>query len=197
MEIGIGIIVVVVVVLLYAVVIYNKLIELKNRAANGFSQIEVQLKRRYDLIPNLVEVAKSYMTHERETLESVIAARDSASQLLSQFAGNLTDATAASAFAAAEGSLGSMLSGMKIAVEAYPDLKASANMLQLNEEITSTENKIGFSRQAYNDGVNEYNTYKQSFPQILFAGIFGHRVDMSFLEFAEAEKLQEAPKVSF
>lgn len=199
MDIGItGIFLVIVVLLLmYAVVIYNKLVELKNRALNGFSQIEVQLKRRYDLIPNLVEVAKGYMTHERETLESVIAARDSASQLLSQFAGNLTDSAMASAFTAAEGSLGSLLAGMKVAVEAYPDLKASANMIQLSEEITSTENKIGFSRQAYNDTVNEYNTYKQSFPQLIFAGMFGHREDLSFLEFAEGEKLQEAPSVSF
>ena len=181
----------------YIAKVYNALVDYKNQASNGFSQIDVQLKRRYDLIPNLVETAKGYLKHERETLEAVISARNEASELLGKFAGNLGDAGAAHAFATAETALGSALGNLRVTMEAYPDLKASANMSQLSEELTSTENKISFSRQAYNDTVNQYNTYRQSFPPILFAGLFGHGTDLNFLQFAEGEKLQEAPTVAF
>lgn len=188
---------VVAVIIVYIIMIYNKLVEFKNRAKNGFSQIDVQLKRRYDLIPNLVETAKGYLKHERETLEAVISARNSAASVLEKLAGNIPDVAAAGALTAAEGALTSALGNLQIAVEAYPDLKASANMMQLTEELTTTENKIAFSRQAYNDAVNEYNTYRQSFPPVAFAGLFGHGSDMVFLSFAEGEKLQQAPSVAF
>ena len=191
------ILVIVVILVVYVVKIYNTLVQYKNRGDNAFSQIDVQLKRRYDLIPNLVETVKGYMKHERETLEAVISARNEATQLLGKLAGNLTDATAAKAFAAAEGALGGAMGNLQVAVEAYPDLKASANMAQLTEELTTTENKISFARQGYNDAVNDYNTYRQSFPPLLFAGMFGHGSDLAFLQFAEGEKLQQAPSVSF
>lgn len=189
--------VVIVVLALYAVKIYNALVQYKNRGENAFAQIDVQLKRRYDLIPNLVETAKGYLKHERETLEAVISARNDAAQLLGKLAGNLTDASAAASLSAAEGALGGALGNLQVAVEAYPDLKASANMAQLSEELTSTENKISFARQGYNDAVNEYNTYRQSFPPLLFAGMFGHGKDLTLLQFAEGEKLQQAPSVAF
>ncbi|MCH9705527.1 MAG: LemA family protein [Proteobacteria bacterium] len=197
MEISYLLILIPVVIIIYTIMVYNKLVEFRNRAQNGFSQIDVQLKRRYDLIPNLVESAKGYLKHERETLEAVISARNSAAEMLSKLSGNLSDVTAASALSVAEGALGSAMGNLQIAVEAYPDLKASANMMQLNEELTTTENKIAFSRQAYNDSINQYNTYRQSFPPIIFAGMFGHGSDMAFLSFAEGEKLQQAPEVSF
>lgn len=181
----------------WAAFIYNTLVQYKNRGENAFSQIDVQLKRRYDLIPNLVETAKGYLSHERETLEAVTAARNEAASMLGKMAGNLSDASAAAALSAAETSLSGALGNFQISVEAYPDLKASANMSQLSEELTSTENKVAFARQAYNDSVATYNTYRQSFPQMILAGMFGHRQDMAMLEFAEREKLQEAPKVSF
>ena len=188
---------VVVVIVVWGVMIYNNLVQYKNRGENAFSQIDVQLKRRYDLIPNLVETAKGYLSHERETLEAVTKARNEASAMLSKMAGNLTDASAATALAAAESSLGSMLGKLQVTMEAYPDLKASTNMMQLSEELTSTENKVSFARQAYNDSATAYNTYRQSFPPLALAGIFGHRADLALLEFADREKLQEAPKVSF
>ena len=181
----------------WAALIYNNLVQYKNRGENAFSQIDVQLKRRYDLIPNLVETAKGYLSHERETLEAVTAARNDAASLLGKMAGNLSDGAAAAAFGAAESALGSALGGLQLKMEAYPDLKASANMAQLSEELTSTENKVSFARQAYNDSATAYNTYRQSFPQMLFAGVFGHRADLAMLEFADREKLEEAPKVSF
>ncbi len=181
----------------WAVVIYNNLVKYKVRGENGFAQIDVQLKRRYDLIPNLVETAKGYLKHERETLEAVVSARNEAAALLGKFAGNLADADAARSLAGAETALGGALGKLQIAVEAYPDLKASANMAQLSEELTSTENKVAFSRQGYNDAVAAYNEYRQSFPPVLLAGIFGHGKDMALLEFADREKLQEAPSVKF
>lgn len=188
---------VVAVLLVYLINIYNKLVQYKNRGENAFSQIDVQLKRRYDLIPNLVETAKGYLKHEKETLEAVISARNKAHEMLGQLAGNLSDAGAAKMLASAETSLGGAMGNFQIAVEAYPDLKASANMSQLSEELTSTENKVAFARQAYNDSVNEYNTFRQSFPPVLFAGLFGHRDDLALLTFAEGEKLQAAPSVAF
>jgi len=176
--------------------IYNKLITFKNRYQNAFAQIEVQLKRRYDLIPNLVETVKGYMAHERETLEAVIQARNQAVTGLQRAAGDPGDANAIKNLASAEGALGGALGRLMVLSEAYPDLKASENMKQLTEELTSTENKVSFARQAFNDAVTTYNTYRQSFPSTIFAGMFGHTQDASLLEFDSAA-IAEAPKVSF
>jgi LemA protein len=177
--------------------IYNKLVALKNRFENAFSQIEVQLKRRYDLIPNLVETAKGYIKHERETLEAVIAARNQAASGLQAAAANPGDASAIKGLGGAEGLLAGAMGKFMAVMEAYPDLKANQNMMQLSEELTSTENKVAFSRQAFNDAVTAYNTYKQSFPQVVFAGMFGHGQDGALLEYEDAQQIREAPKVSF
>jgi LemA protein len=176
--------------------VYNKLIALKNRYQNAFAQIEVQLKRRYDLIPNLVETVKGYMAHERETLEAVIQARNQAVSGLQRAAGDPGDPNAIKNLASAEGVLGGALGRLMALSEAYPDLKASENMKQLTEELTSTENKVSFSRQAFNDAVTAYNIYRQSFPPAIFAGMFGHTQNASLLEFDSAA-IAEAPKVSF
>ena len=181
----------------WVVSIYNRLVTLKNRYRNAFSQIEVQLKRRYDLIPNLVETAKGYMQHERETLEAVIAARNQALAGLQAAASDPSNANAIKELASAEGVLGGALGRMNIVMEAYPDLKANQNMMQLSEELTTTENKVAFSRQGYNDQVTEYNTYKLTFPPVLFAGMFGHDQEATLLEFEDSEQIQAAPKVSF
>lgn len=182
----------------WAVSIYNTLVRLANRFRNGFAQIDVQLKRRYDLIPNLVETAKAYLKHERETLEAVTAARAGAMAGLARAAAKPGDPEALRALGAAEGALGSALGRLNVAVEAYPELKADANMRQLSEELTSTENRVAFARQAYNDAVMSYNTYRQSFPQNLLAGAFGHASDAAVLEFEEPrETLNTAPKVAF
>ncbi|MEN1679340.1 MAG: LemA family protein [Planctomycetota bacterium] len=179
----------------YGVGIYNQLVKLKNRFENAFSQIEVQLQRRYDLIPNLVETVKGYMSHERETLEAVISARNQAVGALKAAAAAPGDAAAMAGLAQAESGLGSVLGKLFAVSEAYPDLKADQNMMQLQEEITSTENKVAFARQAYNDSVTSYNTYKQTFPPIFFAGMFGHGADAELLEL-DSEAIAEAPKVS-
>lgn len=184
------------VLFLYGVGIYNKLVTLKNRFQNAFSQIEVQLQRRHDLIPNLVEVAKGYMSHERETLEAVIAARNQAVGALKAAAAMPGDPQAMANLASAEQGLTGVLGKLFAVSEAYPDLKANQNMAQLTEELTSTENKVAFARQAYNDSVTEYNTYKQTFPPIAFAGILGHGTDAELLDFDD-EKINEAPSVSF
>jgi LemA protein len=176
--------------------VYNKLVALKNRYKNAFAQIEVQLKRRYDLIPNLVETVKGYMSHERETLEAVIHARNQAMSGLQRAASDPGDPSAIQNLASAEGALGGVLGRLFALAEAYPDLKASENMKQLTEELTSTENKVSFSRQAFNDAVTAYNIYRQSFPTMIFAGMFGHTQDASLLEFDSAA-IAEAPKVSF
>lgn len=181
----------------YSITIYNQLVALRNRFQNAFAQIEVQLKRRYDLIPNLVETARAYMSHERETLEAVIQARNAAMNGLSAAASNPGDANAMKALAGQEGALAGALGRLNVVMEAYPDLKANQNMMQLSEELTSTENKVAFARQAYNDQVMNYNTYRQSFPPVLFAGILGHGSDAALLEFADSAEIQAAPKVSF
>ena len=181
----------------WIVSIYNRLVALKNRYENGFAQIEVQLKRRYDLIPNLVETAKAYMSHERETLEAVISARNQAMAGLQAAAADPSNADAIRELASAEGALGGALGRLNVVMEAYPDLKANQNMMQLSEELTATENKVAFSRQAYNDQVTEYNTYRQSFPPNILAGMFGHTHDAQLLEFEDSAEIQDAPKVSF
>jgi len=191
-----GAVAVVLLVLMYGVGIYNQLISLRNRVDNAFSQIEVQLKRRHDLIPNLVEIAKGYMSHERDTLEAVIKARNQAVSGLQGASANTGDHNAMMAMAAAEKGLSGSLGRLFALAESYPDLKANQNMMQLTEELTSTENKISFARQGYNDSVTSYNTYRQSFPQLLVAGMTGHTTDRDLLEF-DSEAIAAAPKVSF
>ena len=176
--------------------IYNRLVTLRNRYKNAFAQIEVQLKRRYDLIPNLVEIAKGYMKHERETLEAVIQARNQAAGGLQKAALDPGNAEAITGLAAAEGALGGTLGRLFALSESYPDLKANQNMMQLSEELRSTENKVAFARQAFNDSVTQFNTYKQTFPTVVFAGMFGHGNDAAMLEF-DSEQIAAAPKVSF
>lgn len=189
--------VVIAIVIFYVISIYNKLVALKNRYQNGFSQIEVQLKRRYDLIPNLVETAKAYLSHEKETLEAVISARNTAAAGLKAAAANPGSAGAMQDLAGAEGLLAGALGRFNVVMEAYPDLKANENMMQLTEELTSTENKVAFARQGFNDAVTEYNSYRQSFPPVFFAGMFGHSTDAQLLEFEDSAEIQNAPKVSF
>ena len=187
---------VIVAIAFWAVAIYNGLVAMRNRFKNAFAQIDVQLKRRYDLIPNLVEAAKGYITHERETLEKVIAARNSAMGAAQKAAAAPGDATAMQGLAQAEGQLGGALGRMMAVFEAYPDLKANQNILQVQEELTSTENKIAFSRQAYNDSVMEYNTRRESFPDTIFAGMLGFQA-ATLLEATESAEERKVPKVSF
>jgi LemA protein len=180
---------------LWAVGIYNTLVSLRNRFKNAFAQIDVQLKRRYDLIPNLVEVAKGYLKHESSTLEAVIKARNIAFAASQSAAANPADANAVKGLISAEAGLGGALSRLMMVAEQYPDLKANQNMMQLTEELTSTENKIAFARQAYNDSVMGYNTARETFPNVIFAGMF------SFLP-AELFKIEDpaertAPQVKF
>ena len=176
--------------------IYNKLVTYLNRYKNAFAQIEVQLKRRHDLIPNMVEIAKGYMKHERETLEAVIQARNQAAGGLQKAAQDPENAEAITGLAAAEGVLSGTVGRLFALAESYPDLKANQNMMQLSEELRSTENKVAFARQAFNDSVTQYNTYKQTFPAAGFAGMFGHGNDAAMLEF-DSQQIATAPNVSF
>ncbi len=195
----IGVVVIGIIVIVIAAIvigIYNKLVTFKNRYKNAFSQIEVQLKRRYDLIPNLVETAKGYMKHESETLEAVIAARNQAAGGLQQAAGDPGNPEAMAGLMGAERVLTGAMGKFFALSEAYPDLKANQNMMQLSEELTSTENKVSFARQAFNDSVTTYNTIKQTFPAVVFAGMFGHGQDATLLEM-DSEAIAEAPKVAF
>jgi LemA protein len=185
----------IVVVVIYLIAIYNGLVSLRNRVKNGFSQIDVQLQRRYDLIPNLVETAKGYLKHERETLEAVITARNQAQAAASRAEKDPTDGSAIRELAGAETILGGAMGRFFALAEADPDLKANQNMMQLTEELSSTENRIAFARQAYNDAVMTYNTKCESFPDNLVAGKFGFKqAELLELEDKEARK---AVKVSF
>ena len=186
---------VIVLVIFFLVSIYNRLVAGRNGYKNAFAQIDVQLTRRYDLIPNLVETAKGYMKHERETLEAVIAARNSAISGLKAAAANPGDPNAVQQLAGAENQLTASLGRMFALAEAYPDLKANANMMQLSEELTSTENKVAFARQAFNDAVMSYNNTREVFPNSLVANSFGFQ-PAQLLEI-EAKEMRVAPKVSF
>jgi LemA protein len=188
--------VVLVLVILFFISLYNRLVALKNKVANAFGQIDVQLKRRHDLIPNLVETARAYMMHERSTLEAVVNARNTAQaagQLAAQQPG---DAQALAAMAQAEGALSSTLGRFFALAEAYPDLKANQTMMQLSEELTTTENKVAFSRQAFNDAVMALNTAIQSFPAVVFAGALGFTA-AALLQPLESEAERKAPAVRF
>ncbi len=181
--------------LLFFISIYNGLIAKKNRFKNSYGQIDVQLKRRYDLIPNLVEAAKGYMAHEKQTLEAVIMARNQAANAGVKAAANPGDPDSMKSLMAAESSLGGTLGRLFALSEAYPDLKANQNMMQLQEELTSTENKVGFSRQAFNDSVMDYNIYRETFPNILVAGTLGFATAQQFTLDNPTER--ETPKIKF
>ena len=192
---GVVALIVIAVIVLWAVGVFNGLTRKRNAYKNAFAQIDVQLKRRYDLIPNLVETVKGYAKHERETLEAVIKARNvaaAAAEAASKAAG---DPDAMARLAQSEAALGGALSRLLVTVERYPDLKASQNFLELQEELTSTENKVSFARQAYNDAVTDFNNTRSVFPAVLLAGAFGFP-EAKLLEVESAE-IREAPKVSF
>ncbi len=183
------------IVVLWAVSAYNRLVTLRQRFKNAFAQIDVQLKRRYDLIPNLVETAKGYLKHERETLEAVISARNAAQDASKAAAANPDDSGAVQGLLAAETLLGGAMTRFMALAEAYPDLKANQNMMQLTEELTSTENKVAFARQAYNDAVTGYNTARETFPTVIISNNLGFKEAILFEIENPAEKA--APKVSF
>ncbi|AKJ64458.1 LemA family protein [Kiritimatiella glycovorans] len=186
---------VIILLAIFAAGIYNKLVQLRNRFRNAFAQIDVQLKRRYDLIPNLVETAKGYMEHERETLEAVTQARNQAAAANQQAAAHPGDPNAMQNLTGAENTLGGALGRLLMTVESYPDLKANQNMSQLMEELTTTENKVAFARQAYNDAVMTYNTARETFPNVLVSGPLGFGKAELFE--IENEQEREAPEVKF
>jgi LemA protein len=181
---------------LWAIAIYNGLVVLRNRYKNAFAQIDVQLKRRYDLIPNLVETVKGYMAHERETLEAVTRARGAAVTAAQAASANPGNPAVMQQLGQAEGALSGVLGRLLALVESYPDLKANQNVLLMQEELTSTENKVAFSRQAYNDSVMEYNTRRESFPESVFAGPFGFGA-AELLQATETAEERRAPQVKF
>jgi LemA protein len=195
--IGIIVAVVVVLLLLWVMLGYNGLVRARNAFKNAFAQIDVQLQRRFDLIPNLVETAKAYMAHERETLEAVTNARAAAMAGLSAAQQNPGDPVAMKKLADSQGQLAGALGRLNVAVEAYPDLKASQNMMQLSEELTSTENRVAFARQAYNDSVMSYNNRRQSFPGSLIAGMFHFDPAAQWEIAPDHPETREAPKVQF
>ncbi|MDD3610249.1 MAG: LemA family protein [Halothiobacillaceae bacterium] len=182
-------------IVIWGFMTYNALIALRNQVKNGFAQIDVQLQRRYDLIPNLVETAKGYLKHERETLEAVINARNQAQAAAQRAEGDPTDGAAIRALAGAEGMLGAAMGRFFALAEAYPDLKANQNMMQLTEELASTENRIAFARQAYNDAVMSYNNQRESAPANLIANNFGFK-EAQMLEI-ESPEARKAVKVDF
>ncbi len=186
---------VLILIILFVIGIYNKLVVGRNRVKNAYAQIDVQLTRRYDLIPNLIETAKGYMKHERETLEAVTEARNTAAAAAKAVAGDPTTAGAMKSLVGAEGTLSGLLSNLNVSMEAYPDLKASQNMMQVQEELTSTENKIAFARQAYNDSVMHFNVQRESFPDSIIAGMFNFQEAQMFE--VEDDKVREVPKVDF
>jgi LemA protein len=179
----------------WAIAIYNGMIKSRNQVANAFAQIDVQLKRRYDLIPNLVETARAYLKHEKETLEAVINARNRAHSTEATLAKNATNPNAMRDFLGAEAQLGQSMGKLMVTVEAYPELKADLNMRALQEELTSTENRVGFARQAFNDFVTEYNNKREVFPNVVFANLFGFAKAEPFLITEASER--NAPKVQF
>ena len=179
----------------WAMGVYNRLVTLRNRFENAFSQIDVQLKRRHDLIPNLVNVVKGYMTHEKDTLEAVIQARNQAISATSNAASNPGDKSAMDQLAGAESQLNGALGRLLMIAESYPDLKANENMMALQEELTSTENKVSFARQSYNDAVTTYNTARELFPATMIAGMFGFSDAQLFA--VEDSQERDAPKVEF
>ena len=182
-------------IVFWAISIYNRLINERNRVRNAFAQIDVQLTRRHDLIPNLVEAVKGYMKHERETLEAVINARNAAQSALEAAKADPANAKAIQELGASEGALGAVLGRLFALSEAYPDLKANQNMMQFQEELSSTENKVAFSRQAFNDAVMGYNNTAENFPNNIIANMFNFEL-ASFLEI-ESEEMREVPEVSF
>lgn len=189
--------IIIIAIVAFIAYLYNQLVTLKERFKNAFAQIEVQLKRRYDLIPNLVETAKAYLKHETDTFTKVTEARNTALSALKAAAANPDSIDSINALNNAEKQLTTSLAGFNLQMEAYPELKSNENMMQLSEELTSTENRVAFARQAFNDAVTSYNIQRKSFPTIVFAATFGHTQDASLLAFEDTALIQEAPKVSF